>query len=108
MPTSLSLGNVSVLESTRDENDDVVKTPRRDLGNQITSVEFPDGMSLVDQIKAVADLWPYHSDDPPEWVESDNTALAQVIAANFTWPSDDERSAHTCSVGRPKQWEETS
>lgn len=102
MPT-LTLGNTAPVEVVKIEDGEDVReqrTARPDLGNTLTTVSFPDGWDLGEQLKAVGDLWPYHSDDPPEWVESDDALLAEVVARNFT--SDE----HSCRVGRPSGWRE--
>lgn len=56
------------------------KRERIDLHNQVTTVEFPDGISLVDAVRNVRDLWPWHSDaDGPEWVECGNGRLMAFV-----------------------------
>lgn len=109
MADVLLLGNTAVVEVIKteeiDDNGTVtsvteerVKRPK--LGNQITTVEFVPGMKLSEKLAAVESLWPKHSDDLPEWVESDDSALAGVVADQFT--TDD----HECRVGRPSGWKE--
>ncbi len=48
----------------------------------------------------VADLWQYHAraGDLPEWVEADDSKLAQAISDWFSI------RGHTCQVGRPDTW----
>jgi hypothetical protein len=101
MPT-LYLGNTAPVEVVKTESGKKVSTKRHTLnvGNTVTEVQFPDGWDLGDQLAALGDLWNYHSDDPPEWVESEDGLLAEVAARRFT--NDD----HTCEVGRPKGWKE--
>lgn len=117
MPTTLRLGNANVVESFHKSaldpkvkpgspEDVIVQVPREDLGFQVTSVTFPDGLTLLEKLADVGGLWPLHSPDPPEWVESDDEALAQLVAAQFTWEASDDRPAHTCKVGRPSGWKE--
>lgn len=114
--TTVLLGNTAVVEvertmrvddtgePIRDENDqlivDTIRHSRTELGNQITTVVFPVGTSYQEAVANVDHLWPYHSDDGPEWVEAEDQALAQKIAAHFTTES------HSCQVGRPEGWEE--
>lgn len=125
MATTILLGNTAVVE--------VIKRPRRetdppemasngtelrdgveveivsdriqrgDLGNRITTVEFPDELDgdLETQLGHIRHLWPYHSDtDGPEWVESADDLLAGAVARVFT------TAAHECVVGRPTDWAE--
>lgn len=64
-------------------------------GNSITTFIVPDDVGALEAIRTVADTWtPYHSDDPPEWVESDNDVVADGVAEHFG-----------CKVGRPKKWD---
>lgn len=100
---SLLLGNTAVVEVIKTEDGKNVtetREKRPGLGNQITTVEFAPGLNLAEKLAAVESLWPSHSDDPPEWVESDDDKLAAVVAAQFT--ADD----HECRVGRPSGWKE--
>lgn len=95
----LLLGNTRVVEKFRERGDTLRKRKRPDLRNQVTYVHFPDGTSLVDAVKNVVDLWPWHSDaDGPEWVESDDELLARAVAEHFT------TGDHTCVIGRPDGW----
>jgi hypothetical protein len=92
MEITLLLGNTSVLEDGQPV----------DLGNRITEVKFPEGYPAADQLPAIKDLWPSHSDAGPEWVEcDDDPLLAQMVARTFTTPD------HECVVGRPKGWKES-
>lgn len=104
------------------------RVDRSDLGNKITTFNFPDEFApdrdleaiqgdarhaariraLPDDQKpfylhaeAVEDAWwKGHSNDPPEWVESDVEPLAKLVASRFTLGD------HQCAIGRPKGWEE--
>jgi len=104
MALTITLGNTSVVASSQDEETgEVIREKRGDLGNQITTFEFPDNIDGQTEIQLahVVDAWPYHSDaDGPEWVESEDELLAQLIARRFTTDS------HKCQVGRPKNWKE--
>lgn len=59
--------------------------------------------SLMIGVLEVHDLWQYHAvpGDLPEWVESDNDALAQAISQWFSIRS------HVCQVGRPGDWNDS-
>lgn len=100
--TYLLLGNTAVVEKFRDRRDEKVKKRKRpDLRNRVTEVHFPEGITLVDAVKNVVDLWPWHSDaDGPEWVHSDDDLLARAVAEHFT------KDGHVCTVGRPADWRE--
>lgn len=104
--TTVLLGNSAVVQVLPREGDDGERladerVDRSDLGNRTTTVRFPTDVPFEERIAQVRQLWPYHSDaDGPEWVESDDTTLAEVIASAFTTDS------HTCRVGRPKSWKE--
>lgn len=104
MGITLLLGNTNVVEVEKKEAKDgsvtEVRHARGELGNRITTVSFPDDFNIAEQLAAVNGLWSYHSDDPPEWVESDDETLSSLVAHNYT--TDD----HACRVGRPKGWEE--
>lgn len=101
MPTTLLLGNTAVVESVRGDDGELRRTARSELGNQITTVSFPDDMGFTDRLRAVESAWPFHSDDPPEWVEcDDDDALAQLVARAFS------SGDHECRVGRPRGWKE--
>lgn len=51
-------------------------------------------------VKDIEDLWwGNHSNDPPEWIESDDEDFARVLAAHFSSPG------HACVVGRPDDWQ---
>lgn len=98
--TIITLGNTAPIEVVKADDGSEDRVDRSDLGNTTTTVSFPDGWDLNEQLQAVGNLWSYHSDDPPEWVESDDDLLAQVVARNFT------SDGHECAVGRPSGWKE--
>lgn len=97
---SLTLGNTAPVEVVKGGKDGKTekRVSRSDLGQTTTVVSFPDGWSLDEQLRAVSHAWPYHSDDPPKWVESEDDLLAQVVARSFS------TGGHECRVGRPKGW----
>jgi hypothetical protein len=107
-PTVLLLGNVNPSDPEVD-------------GNAVTMFEIPDGVGLSEAIVTISRTYDgYHSEDPPEWVESDNAVLAAAVAAHYTYgdgqrfrplPDDSAEDAeaealpaHTCQVGRPSDW----
>jgi hypothetical protein len=93
------LGNSAAKEAYRDGEG----LHHRDLdGRRITAVQIPDTYTLLEAVAAVAaqdGAWNHHSqgdnvgDSTPDWVESDNEALAGLLASQFG-----------CPVGRPKSW----
>lgn len=105
-------------------------------GNSVTTFVIPDGVGTIEALTTVVDVYnPYHSDDPPEWVESSSSALAETLAEHYTYGEEerfkiDRRDydedgnllvdedgnpapettqtalpAHECVVGRPDGWE---
>lgn len=71
----------------------------------ITRVDVPEGRSRLEALREIVDLWASmggaHAaeDDRPEWVESDDPALADLLAEH--WTDED----HGCAVGRPDGWQ---
>lgn len=55
-----------------------------DVEDAVTNVgPFPDGTPLSEALRAVADLWKYHSSEPPGWVASDSANLASLLAEEY-------------------------
>ncbi len=101
---TLQLGNTAPVEIVKTETGRKVTQSRKkrgDLGDQVTTVSFPAGMDLAEQLAAVTSLWESHSDEPPQWADSDDGLLAEVVARKFT------TGDHECVVGRPKSWKES-
>lgn len=134
--TLLRLGNTAPVYSVPldDGTNATRRTSRRELGNQITDMEFPAGASQPDAaalamgtgpggapdnrlvariargleaadeayLLALVDVevtwWGAHSDDPPEWVESNDPEFARVVADYFN------REGGSTVVGRPEGW----
>lgn len=84
----------------------------------VTMYEVPGGTDLAGALMAITRVWfKNHSDDPPEWVESTDSALELLCASYFTWtkeegpPSDQGDfidklpKAHKCKTARPAGWE---
>lgn len=67
-------------------------------GHRITTVHLPDHLSRQEHLRTLfhADgLWAAHSASPtPDWVESDDDALATAVSA-----------VTGCPIGRPGDWE---
>jgi hypothetical protein len=94
------LGNPAAKDAYRDEHGAL---KHRDLdGKRVTTVTIPDGYTLMEAVSAVLHTdgaWNHHSqgdnvaDTTPDWVESDNEVLGQLLASQFG-----------CPVGRPKSW----
>lgn len=68
-------------------------------GKRVTRVDFPEDMSVAEAvetiIKPVKGIWAQHSDEAPDWVESDSDMLAQLLADHFD-----------CTVGAPNDLED--
>lgn len=73
-------------------------------GPSITRVDVPEGRKRVEALREIVDLWTSiggahgTEDDRPEWVESSDEALAELLSEHWT----DEH--HSCDVGRPNDW----
>lgn len=68
------------------------------MGNRVTTLVIPDDLTTNEAVRTVTDpdgAWGYHSTQPPAWVESDNSDVADQLAAHFT-----------CPVGRPADWKD--
>lgn len=96
----VQLGNPAAKEAHRDGDGQL---HHRDLdGRRVTTVVIPDSYTLMEAVAAVLaqdGAWNHHSqgdavgDTTPDWVESDNEGLAQLLASQLG-----------CPVGRPKSW----
>lgn len=107
----VELGNPAAKEAYRDVEIEVSgqvgtykgELKHRDLdGNRVTTVVIPDSYTLLEAVAAVLaqdGAWNNHTrgnrvgDVTPDWVESDNEALAQLLSEQMG-----------CKVGRPKTW----
>jgi hypothetical protein len=99
----VQLGNSAAKEAYRDDKG----LHHRDVdGSRVTTIVIPDSYTLIEAVSAVTaqdGAWNHHSqgDDPgdsaPDWVESDNDALAQLLAGHFD-----------CPIGRPKGWKDVT
>ena len=100
----VQLGNSAAKEAYRDEKGRLL---HRDLdGSRVTTVVIPDSYTLMEAVSSIvaADgAWNHHSrgdnvtDSAPDWVESDNDGLAQLLAEHFE-----------CPKGRPKGWKDVT
>jgi hypothetical protein len=83
----------------------LVTIKRPDLGSQITEISLPDSNWLPgfaprmghphserapkpsEAVRLINELWPYHSDELPEWVECEDEAFAQAISDELGIPT---------------------
>lgn len=99
----VQLGNPAAKEAYRDDKG----LHHRNLkGARVTTIVIPDTYSLMEAVSAVVaqdGAWNHHSqgdnvtDTSPDWVESDNDGLAQLLAEHFE-----------CAKGRPKGWKDVT
>lgn len=112
----LRLGNEAAIERPFGLTADggVPAVAERLEGQRVTRVEFPEGRTLIEaftEITAPGGVWAQHAGTEtiktdggeitrpisPTWVESDNSALAELVAANYPG----------CVVGAPENVEST-
>jgi hypothetical protein len=100
----VQLGNSAAKEAYRDGKG--VLHHRDVEGSRVTSVVIPDSYTLMEAVSSVVaqdGAWNHHSqgdnvsDTMPDWVESDNDGLAQLLAEHFE-----------CPIGRPKGWKDVT
>lgn len=96
----VQLGNPAAKEAWRDDDGEL--RHRNIDGNRAMDVTIPDSYTLMEAVAAITahdGHWNHHSqgdavgDTTPDWVESDNDALATLLGSHFG-----------CPVGRPKSW----
>jgi hypothetical protein len=96
----VQLGNPAAKEAYLNDEGELRHRPVE--GARVTTVVIPDTYSLLEAVTAVCahdGVWNHHSqgdavmDTLPDWVESDNEALALVLSQQFG-----------CKVGRPAKW----
>ncbi len=94
------LGNSAAKEAFRDPDGEL--RHRALPGERVTEIVIPDTYTLLEAVASVVaqdGAWNHHSlgdnpsDSSPSWVESDNEALASLLAQHFE-----------CPVGRPDGW----
>src|SRR5689334_4065676 len=97
------LGNSAAKEAYRTDSGELSHRPLS--GRRITTISIPDNYTLIEAVSSVVaqdGAWNHHSqgNDPadasPDWVESDNDALASLLAQHFE-----------CPIGRPEEWAES-
>ena len=81
----VSLGNTSPVGAIEEA----------DSYEEVTTVQA-NGANRLENLQTIRNLWPFHSEAPPAWVESEDTRLAEDLADVFS----DEN--HACKIGRPK------
>lgn len=80
------------------------QTPNDRVVNRIKRNLTPQEQGYVLAIADIESLWwGTHSDAPPAWVESEDTAFATAVARHFT-----KDTGHDVPVGRPSGWEPTT
>jgi hypothetical protein len=107
--TTLRLGNAAPHQARKDrETGDYILD---ETGNKIfdpvvldapteTQVALSPDDNLLEQLRAVDDLWRSHSSEPPTWVWSDDPAVETVFAMHFgvdAMPDDVEETHYTHS-----------
>lgn len=96
----VELGNPAAKEAYRTDKGEL---KHRSLdGKRVTTVVVPDSYTLMEAAATVLaqdGAWNHHSqgdnvkDTVPDWVESDNDALTQILSEQLG-----------CRIGRPKNW----
>lgn len=96
------LGNPAAKEASTNPTTGAIRWRRLD-GRRVTTVQIPDTYTLLEAVATITaqdGVWNNHSqgnnvdDYTPDWVASDNEALASLLASHFG-----------CPVGRPDDWE---
>lgn len=96
----VQLGNPAAKEAFRTKDGELRHRPVD--GARVTTIVIPDSYSLLEAVSAVVapdGAWNHHSqgadvkDTVPDWVESSNKALAELLAVELG-----------CPVGRPAKW----
>lgn len=87
-----------------DDEDEValaLSTDNDPVLNQIN--EYLDDDRVKIGVLEIVDAWQYHAvpGDLPEWVESDDKALAEAVSGWFSI------RGHECTVGRPAGWDDS-
>lgn len=95
---TVTLGNSAPIDTYRpDDAFDAVERIPLDVESSITTYVVPPEVKLGEAIRTITDTYlAYHSDNPPEWVESNDPLLAAAVAQHYT--TDD----HVCEIGRPE------
>lgn len=84
--TIVYLGNRAAIVTSRDTDGRLVRKAMPEA-NRCTTVTPPPGTPLGEVFTTItapgSGVWAYHSDAPPAWVASTDTALAQLLAAHY-------------------------
>lgn len=95
----LSLGNSNAIEPQVGTNvvspqgeDSSAPAPVEISGDQITTIEVPDGRPLDEALPEIKTVWFLHSTGRPQWVEGNNDLLVAAVSNVFG-----------CPVGRPDE-----
>lgn len=77
----LVLGNRDAVQSV-DNGETFERLPN---GKRSTTVEPPDGLSLVEIVRVVDSLWPRHAAEGavPAWIAGDHAGAVALIADHF-------------------------
>ncbi len=80
------LGNTAPTESFKpDESEAKFEKKRLDSDFEVTTYNIPGDYTLAEALQVVAKTYNvHHSDDPPEWVESDSPGLQALLIENFS------------------------
>lgn len=86
----LELGNSDAIEPQVGTNvtapsgeDSSAPEPVAIPGDQVTSIEVPDGRPLDEALTEIKTVWSLHSTGKPKWVEGNNNLLVQAVASTF-------------------------
>lgn len=92
----VELGNIAPIQPVKLSDDEtaIIREPLAGVDRTETIFQLPDEWDLSNMIDTVKKVFAsHHSDDLPEWVESDDEVLAQALARDLG-----------CPVGRPEDW----
>jgi hypothetical protein len=110
--TTARLGNSAPHQGRKDENGEPVLDDNGQRAFFPIELDAPTEVlvslspqdTLMEQFRAIEDLWRYHSSAPPSWVWSDSAALQGLLAEQFHAPAglpDDVEATHYTHSGPP-------
>jgi hypothetical protein len=89
----LLLGNSDAIEPqvgtavTSPEGEDTnAPEPKKISGDQILTIDMPDGRPLDEALTEIKVIWGLHSTGKPQWVEGNNDLLVAAVANTFGCP----------------------
>lgn len=89
----LSLGNSDAVEPQVGTNvvapegeDSTAPEPVSLPGDQVTTIEIPDGRPLDEALTEIKTIWALHSTGQPQWVEGNNDLLVAAVSNVFGCP----------------------